>query len=182
MSSRATTRVVVALLLVAAAWSPLWVRWEMRWFEAAELSGRVVESWRGWRAQAGPDRMLVGLAPVSMVGWTCEVVGLREVDRCAQDLFGLLGPSPVTPAEARLTRGGTQVEISTTGSSIMRWASAPDPAWGIPEIDRGADGYVRRAVVAPEGLRRSAERSGCGEVDLRRWDGSGFASIGSQDN
>jgi len=121
--------------------------------------------------------MLIGLAPVSMVGWTCEVVGLREVDPCAQGLFALLGSSPVSPADVRRLGHGSRVEISATGGSIVRWSSEADPEWGIVEVGRGADGYVRRAVVDPEGLGRSAARSGCRDVDLRRWDGSEFVPI-----
>jgi hypothetical protein len=164
------------VIVLALAWSPLWVRWEARWLEASRLSGRIVHSWQAWRADESTGALLVAIGAPSMVGWTCEITGVGEVDPCGLDLFAVLGPSPAPPVETALDGVSGLLHVSTTGGSVLRWGQQPAPSLGVVlvETDRG---YARAAVLDPEPLQQVAKRLGCVGVDLRRWNAGEFVPI-----
>ena len=164
----------MVLLVLALSWSPLWIRWEARWLEASRLSGEVVDSWRDWRAAAGPDELLVAIGAPSMVGWTCEVAGVEDVDPCGLGLFAVLGPSPAPPVQMSIDADSGLVQVSTTGGTILRWGRQPAPFVGVMSIETDDAGYARGGVLDLRPLQQAATRRGCAGVDVRWWDGTEF--------
>jgi hypothetical protein len=166
-------RAAALIVVLAACWLPLWLRWEARWLEAARQSSKVAVSHATWRAEAPAHAFLTALGAPSMVGWTCEVVGVGETDRCAMDLFAVLGPSPADPLQVSVDARGL-VKVATTGDDVLRWGQRSAPSAGVLSVDTDRAGFTRGALLDPRVLRDVARRRGCSGVEIRRWDGGTF--------
>jgi hypothetical protein len=168
-------RAAVVLLAIAAAWSPLWLRWEARWIEASRLSEAVATSGRNWREEAGAGRLLVALGAPSRTGWHGEVAGLQEIDRCVVDLLGQVGSTLLAPIEVVPQENGSRLRITAGGDAVLRWGGSPEPGFGIMEVIVDHTGRTRGAVFDPRPLVDLAARRGCSGVNVRVWDGERFS-------
>ncbi len=169
-----SNRAAVILLVLAIAWTPLWLRWESRWIEASRMSDAVISSGLSWREDAGAGPFLVALGAPARVGWHGEVAGIQEIDPCAIDLLGQVGPQPIEPVEAARLDGGPLLRLSTSGQAVFRWGGAPDPDLGVMRIDVDDAGRTRAALFDPGPLAEMAARRGCRGVDVRLWNGERF--------
>jgi hypothetical protein len=170
-------RAAVLLIVLALAWSPLWIRWEGLWTEAARTSGEIESAWRQWRSESGAEPLLVGLGSVSMIGPGAEVTGLGELDRCALDLLGVVGPPPVPPVIIHPAGQPGRVRLETAGGSFFRWGWSANPGLGILSVDTGPGGRKIEALFDPAPLSGLADSLGCGAPLLRRWDGQRFVTL-----
>jgi hypothetical protein len=173
-TAAARPQLAVAVMVIAAvSWLPLWLRWESRWLEATRQSLLVSASHRAWRAAAPPGALLVGLGAPSMVGWTCEITGLAELDARTLDLLSVLGPFPAPPVTVETHEASGRLRITAGGDAVFRWGPLPAPGVGVMTVTVDDVG-TRGATVDPAVLRRVAARRGCSGVELRRWDGKAF--------
>lgn len=167
-------RAAALLFFLVVSWFPLWLRWDARWIEASRLSEAVISSGQSWREETGAGPLLVALGAPARVGWHGEVAGVRELDSCAIDLLGQVGPHTVGPVEAIRQEGGPHLQLTTGGEAVLRW-NVPDPELGVMRIDVDSAGRARGALFDPGPLAELAERRGCRGVDVRVWDGKRFS-------
>jgi hypothetical protein len=170
-----SNRAALLLVILAIAWTPLWIRWEGRWLEASRLSEAVISSGQDWREEAGDGTLLVALGAPARIGWHGEVAGIGEIDRCAVDLLGQVGPQPLLPVEVAPIADGSELQITAGGDAVFRWGTAPDPLFGIVRIDTDGAGRARGALIDREALEELAGRRGCRGVEVRIWDGERFS-------
>jgi hypothetical protein len=180
VTSRGAIRPLFAtalILTLVLAWSPIWMHRQRSWIEASLVSQRIAAAHRSWRIEAGPEPLLVAVGTMSRVAWSCEVLGLDEIDRCATHLLGVVGPSPATEVEVVAAASGSRLFVSATGDSVLRWGGQPVPGLGVVELSVDDANHVRAAVIEPARLEPLAAKRGCKGVNLRVWDGTTFATV-----
>jgi hypothetical protein len=170
-----SNRAALVLLVLAVAWTPLWLRWDARWIEASRLSEAVISSGQSWREEVGAGPLLVALGAPARVGWHGEVAGIQEIDSCAIDILGQVGPRPVLPVEVMPLEHGSRLRIAAGGEAVLRWGGVPDPVLGVMRIESDDAGRARGAIFDPGPLAEIAARRGCRGVDVRLWDGERFS-------
>jgi hypothetical protein len=165
------------ILAIALAWSPIWIQCQRSWNEASLISRQIDVAHRAWRSEAGPEMLLVATGSVSRVAWGCEVLGLDEIDRCATQLLGVVGPSPAARWDVVPEPSGKRFLLQLSGASVFRWGERAVPGLGVVELVVDDANRVRGAVIEPARLEPLAAERGCRGVEVRVWNASAFEAV-----